>query len=86
MNKDIIEGKFKEFKGELRKKWGQLTDDEVQKTKGNAEALSGLVQQKFGLTKEEATEQVGEFMNSFEKKYSSKLNEKIDSIKNKLGH
>lgn len=86
MNKDIIEGKFKEFKGELRKKWGQLTDDEVQKTKGNAEALSGLVQQKFGLTKEEATEQVGEFMNSFEKKYSSKLNEKIDSLKNKIGH
>lgn len=86
MNKDIIEGKFKEFKGELRKKWGQLTDDEVQKTKGNAEALSGLVQQKFGLTKEEATEQVGEFMNSFEKKYSSKLNEKIDNLKNKIGH
>lgn len=86
MNKDIIEGKFKEFKGELRKKWGQLTDDEVQKTKGNAEALSGLVQQKFGLTKEEATEQVGEFMSSFEKKYSSKLNEKIDTLKNKIGH
>lgn len=86
MNKDIIEGKLKEFSGEVRKKWGQLTDDEVQKTKGNAEALSGLVQQKFGMSKEKASAEVGDFFNSFEKKYSSKLNEKIDSIKSKIGH
>lgn len=86
MNKDIIEGKFKEFTGEIRKKWGELTDDEVQKTKGNAEALSGLVQKKFGLSKEDASNQVSEIINSFEKKFSSRLNEKIDKVKDKLNH
>lgn len=43
MNKDIIEGKLKEFSGEIRKKWGQLTDDEIQKTKGNAEVVGDKV-------------------------------------------
>ncbi|WP_374027581.1 CsbD family protein [Bdellovibrio bacteriovorus] len=93
MNKDIFQGKIKEISGELRKKWGALTDDDIQKTKGNMEALSGLVQQKIGLSKEEASKQVSEFMTDIDKKFTStgesasdKVNSKIDAIKNKLSH
>lgn len=90
MNKDIFQGKIKEISGELRKKWGALTDDDIQKTKGNMEALSGLVQQKIGLSKEEASKQVSEFMSRLDKKFSEsttdKINKKIDEVKNKLSH
>ncbi|MFV8257482.1 CsbD family protein [Bdellovibrio bacteriovorus] len=93
MNKDIFQGKIKEISGELRKKWGALTDDDIQKTKGNMEALSGLVQQKIGLSKEEASKQVSEFMTSIDRKFENKtesaadkVNSKIDDIKNKLSH
>lgn len=90
MNKDIFQGKIKEISGELRKKWGALTDDDIQKTKGNMEALSGLVQQKIGLSKEEASRQVSEFMSRLDKKFSEstteKINKKIDEVKNKLSH
>lgn len=93
MNKDIFQGKIKEISGELRKKWGALTDDDIQKTKGNAEALSGLVQQKVGLSKEQASREVNDLMSTWERKFkegkeaaSDKLNEGIDKVKNKLSH
>ncbi|KYG67575.1 CsbD family protein [Bdellovibrio bacteriovorus] len=89
MNKDIFQGKIKEISGEIRKKWGELTDDEIQRTKGNSEALSGLVQQKMGLSKEEASKQVNDLMSSMEERYregADKVNQGIDKMKNKLSH
>lgn len=89
MNKDVFQGKITEMSGELRKKWGELTDDDIQKTKGNAQALQGLVQKKLGLSKEEAQKEVNNFMDTFAKKYESsvtKLNHGIEQIKNKLSH
>ncbi|MGZ3743577.1 MAG: CsbD family protein [Pseudobdellovibrionaceae bacterium] len=89
MNKDIFEGKFREISGELKKKWGQLTDDDIRKTEGNAEALAGIVQQKAGLEKEEAAQDISEFLRNMERKFSTPkvsdvLNEKVDQVKQRL--
>ncbi len=54
MNKDIFEGKWKEMRGQVKEWWGDLTDDELDKTGGKAEQLVGLLQQKYGYTKEYA--------------------------------
>ncbi|HEY8272728.1 MAG TPA: CsbD family protein [Pseudobdellovibrionaceae bacterium] len=70
MNRDIFEGKFKEISGELKKKWGQLTDDDIRETEGNAEALAGIVQQKVGLEKDEASRTVSEILRNMERKFS----------------
>lgn len=66
MNQSQIAGKWKEIKGEIRKAWGNLTDDEVEQTKGNMESISGLIQQKFGLTKEQASERLKKVYSKFE--------------------
>lgn len=66
MNQSQIAGKWKEIKGEIRKAWGDLTDDEVEQTKGNMESISGLIQQKFGLTKEQASERLNKVYGKFE--------------------
>ena len=52
MNKDQIKGSWKETKGALRKKWGKLTDDEIEQAKGDRENLIGTIQKKYGETKE----------------------------------
>jgi uncharacterized protein YjbJ (UPF0337 family) len=54
MNWDQIQGRWTEFKGRLREQYGELTDDEVEEAKGNEEQLLGLIQRKYGKTKEEA--------------------------------
>lgn len=64
MNTDILEGKWKEIKGTVRAKWGDLTDDEVDQVAGNREKLEGLVQQKYGKTKDAAKKEVNDFIDS----------------------
>ena len=53
MDKHPIEGKWKELSGAAKEKWGELTDDEIQQAEGNKEKLIGIIQQKFGLAREE---------------------------------
>ena len=36
------------FKGKIREQWGDLSDDELEKTKGNMDQIAGKVQQKYG--------------------------------------
>lgn len=58
MNKDIAEGKWTQFKGKMRENWGKLTDDEIEETKGNAQQLAGLLQERYGLAKDEAEKEI----------------------------
>jgi uncharacterized protein YjbJ (UPF0337 family) len=54
MNRDILEGKWKEARGEVKAWWGKLTDDDLDQASGNADRLIGLLQQKYGYTRERA--------------------------------
>jgi uncharacterized protein YjbJ (UPF0337 family) len=62
MNSDQLEGKWKQAKGEVREKWGKLTDDDIHVVAGRREQLIGRVQERYGLAKEEATRQVDAFV------------------------
>jgi len=61
MNINEIKGKFKELKGDFKKKWGELTDDDWKVIGGNKDKLKGILQQKYGRSKEEAQREVDEF-------------------------
>lgn len=61
MNWDQIEGKWKEFTGAAQKQWGKLTDDDLQKIKGNRRELSGKIQSAYGVTKDEAEKQIDDW-------------------------
>lgn len=62
MNWDQVEGKWKQFTGAAKAKWGELTDDELQQVDGNREKLEGKIQERYGVAKEEAQRQVDEFL------------------------
>jgi uncharacterized protein YjbJ (UPF0337 family) len=52
LNEDTIKGKWKEVKGGVQKMWGDLTDDEFDQAKGDLTSLSGIIQQRYGESKE----------------------------------
>ena len=54
MNWDQIQGNWKEFKGKAQAQWGKLTDDELDRVDGRRTELIGLLQQKYGQTREAA--------------------------------
>jgi uncharacterized protein YjbJ (UPF0337 family) len=61
MNINDVKGKLKELKGNFKKKWGELTDDDWKVIGGNKDKLKGILQQKYGRSKEEAQREVDEF-------------------------
>jgi uncharacterized protein YjbJ (UPF0337 family) len=58
MNWDQIKGNWLQFKGKVREKWGDLTDDDLAVVEGNQEQLVGRIQERYGIAKEEAQKQV----------------------------
>lgn len=54
MNQDVFEGKWKEMRGQVKEWWGKLTDDDLERVGGKADQMIGLLQQKYGYTKEHA--------------------------------
>ncbi len=52
INEDTIKGKWKEVKGGIQKMWGKLTDDELDQAEGDLKSLSGIIQRRYGESKE----------------------------------
>ncbi|MFZ0657334.1 MAG: CsbD family protein [Candidatus Binataceae bacterium] len=53
MNSDQIKGKLKQLGGQMKKKWGQLTDDDLKEASGNLDILVGKIQELSGDRREE---------------------------------
>lgn len=62
MNWDQIEGNWKQFKGRVREQWGDLSDDEVDRVAGRRENLEGLIQERYGKSREEAKRAVDDWL------------------------
>ena len=62
MDANILKGKWLQLKGNVREKWGQLTDDDVDRVSGSAERLVGLIQERYGYAKQQAEDEVDAFL------------------------
>ena len=61
MNKNQLEGNWKQIKGKVKAQWGKLTDDDLDVIAGNREQLSGKIQKSYGIAQEEAERQLAAF-------------------------
>ena len=58
MNKDTIEGNWKQLKGKVQEQWGKLTDDDFDVVAGKRDQLLGRIQERHGVSRDEAEKQV----------------------------
>jgi uncharacterized protein YjbJ (UPF0337 family) len=68
MNSDILKGKWAQMKGDLKARWGKLTDDEWTEIGGNKDTLIGKIQEKYGRTKDDVSREVDEFFNDYDRR------------------
>jgi len=61
-NKDVLQGKWKELRGQVKQTWGMLTDDQLDRISGRYEELAGLIQQRYGYTREKARQEIDAFL------------------------
>jgi len=58
MNRDRIEGNWKQAKGKIKEQWGRLTDDHLNIIDGRRDRLLGQIQESYGIAMDEAEKQV----------------------------
>ena len=61
-NKDILQGKWHELKGQVKQQWGKLTDDDITRLSGKTEELAGILQQRYGYGKAQAQLEINNWL------------------------
>lgn len=61
MNWDQLAGQWKQFKGSAKQRWGELTDDDLTRIDGSKDKLVGVLQERYGIAREEAEKQSDEW-------------------------
>lgn len=67
MNWDQVQGKWKQFKGLAKQRWGKLTDNDLEVIAGKKDVLVGKIQELYGIGKEEAQRQIDAWSKSLKK-------------------
>ncbi len=61
-NRDVLAGKWTQIRGKVKQTWGKLTDNDLDRISGRFEELAGLVQERYGYTREKAEKEVTHFI------------------------
>lgn len=62
MNRDRVEGNWKQLRGNLREQWGRLLGNESGANAGRRDQLAGSIQVRQGISKEEIERQLSDFL------------------------
>ena len=66
MNNDVFEGKWKQVRGQVKEWWGKLTEDDLDRVGGKYEQLIGVIQEKYGYTRERVEKEFNGRLAKFE--------------------
>ncbi len=84
INENTLGGKWLEIKGEVQKAWGNLKDDDLEKTKGDFKVLLGLIQQKYGAAQESSSKKLTEIFHKFADHGLEKKDQTMNHLEKKL--
>jgi len=82
VNTQVLQGQWNQVRGQLKKKWGQLTEDDLKFANGNLDQLVGRIQHKTG----EAREAIESFLDEMTSQGASAVSQAADSVKNYAGY
>ena len=68
MNTDILQGKWKQIRGQMKTWWGELTDDDLDKVAGERDKLVGVMQERYGYAKDDAEREIERRLGEFERR------------------
>jgi len=71
MNRDILMGKWKQIRGEVKNWWGKLSDDDLDRVEGNFDKLVGTLQERYGYSRQQAENEIEQRLTAYEAKVQS---------------
>jgi uncharacterized protein YjbJ (UPF0337 family) len=82
VNTQVLQGQWNQVRGQLKKRWGQLTEDDLKFANGNLDQLVGRIQNKTG----EAREAIESFLDEMTSQGASAVSQAAESVKNYAGY
>jgi uncharacterized protein YjbJ (UPF0337 family) len=61
MNRDVLKGKWMQIRGDVKRQWGKLTDDDLTRIDGDRDKLMGILEERYGYSREQAEREVDRF-------------------------
>ena len=61
MDWNQVEGNWKQIRGDVKKQWGKLTDDDLTAIDGRREALEGKIQERYGIAMDQVRKDVDDW-------------------------
>jgi uncharacterized protein YjbJ (UPF0337 family) len=71
MNDDIFKGQWLQLKGQIKEKWGKLTDDDLDQVAGQKDQLLGRIQERYGIAKDEAQRELDSWFSTRPRSFGS---------------
>lgn len=62
MNTDILSGQWKQIRGKVQQTWGDLTNDDLDRINGKRTELEGVLQERYGYSKDQVSREVDNFL------------------------
>jgi uncharacterized protein YjbJ (UPF0337 family) len=89
MNANVLESRWRQMRGELRSWWGKLTDDDLEQIAGRKDRLVGMLQQKYGYTREAAQQEIDRRLREYDERMGAsgpgKAAQPISTVGEKIG-
>jgi uncharacterized protein YjbJ (UPF0337 family) len=82
VNTQVLQGQWNQVRGQLKKKWGQLTEDDLRFANGNIDQLIGRIQHKTG----EAREAIEGFLDELTSQGASAVSQVAESVRHYAGY
>jgi len=70
--KDILIGRWHEVRGQVRERWGKLTDDDLAQLSGKTEELVGVLRWRYGYGKAQAGIEINNWLCDYEQRTRKK--------------
>ncbi len=71
MANDVLQGQWKQVRGQMKDWWGKLTDNDLDRVEGNYDKLVGLLQEKYGYTKAQAEAEINRRTNDYKMQHGA---------------
>jgi len=84
MNTNIFTGNWEQLKGKIKSEWAELTDDDLKKIEANSQKLYGILEKKYGYTKQVAQKKIEAFIEKFDDLDKSTFQKEIEQLKSSL--
>lgn len=81
MNHNIWQGKYRQVRGEFKRGWGKFTDNDQQRLEGELDRVLGLVQQRYGYTRERAVNEIEHYVGRYGKQAKATVSAKVDQLR-----